>query len=235
MVAAGFPVVATTSGGVAASLGWPDGEAAPHEEMFAAAARIARSVDVPVSVDVEGGYGLDAPALVDAILDAGAVGCNLEDTNHRGDAALVDAASQAARIAAVKDAARSAGVDLVVNARIDVFLRQIGPPEERVDRTVERAQRYVAAEADCTYPIGATEAELVRLAERMSSPMNAMVRPPATTFTGLRALGVARISFASHLHRLAVADLASRLVTIAAGSDAWGSGWRAANPPGPAP
>lgn len=221
VVAAGFPVVATTSGGVAAALGWGDGEQAPAEEMFAAAARIARAVDVPVTIDVEGGYGLDPTELVGAILDAGAVGCNLEDTDHHGDGELRDPAAQASRIAAVKDAARSRGVDLVVNARIDVFLRQIGAPEDRVDLAIERAERYVASGADCAYPITATEADLAQVALRLSSPLNAMVRPPTATFSGLRALGVARISFASHLHRLAAADLSDRLVTIADGDDGW--------------
>ncbi|GAB2975965.1 hypothetical protein GCM10017788_40890 [Amycolatopsis acidiphila] len=115
---AGFPVVATSSVAVAAALGYADGEQAPAEEMFAAAARIARAVSVPVTVDAESGYGLPAAELAERLLGAGAVGCNLEDTDHaRGGIRAVG--EQADRLAAVREAA---GQDLVLNARIDLFL-----------------------------------------------------------------------------------------------------------------
>jgi 2-methylisocitrate lyase-like PEP mutase family enzyme len=124
VVAAGFPVVATTSGGVAASLGYEDQEGAPAGEMLAAAARIARSVEVPVTVDAEAGYGMQPAELVAALRNAGAAGCNLEDTDHAGQSAggLRDPGRQAEWLSAVRQAASADGYRLVINARVDVFL-----------------------------------------------------------------------------------------------------------------
>src|ERR1700730_12408318 len=102
VVEAGFPVVATTSSGVSASLGWADGERTPPDEMFAAVERIARAVDVSVTADIEGGYGLSPEDIVQRMLAVGAVGCNLEDTDHRTGTTLLDARTQADRLAAVK-------------------------------------------------------------------------------------------------------------------------------------
>src|SRR6266700_7249556 len=121
VVAAGFPVVATTSGGVAATLGYEDHEGAPADEMLAAAARIAKAVDVPLTVDAESGYGMAPGELVDALFSVGAAGCNLEDTDHT-TGLLVDAARHAERLAAVRDAAVARDYGLVINARIDVFI-----------------------------------------------------------------------------------------------------------------
>src|SRR6185437_12150367 len=121
VVAAGFPVVATTSGGVAGTLGYEDHHGAPADEMLAAAARIARSVDVPVTVDAEGGYGLEPAELVTALRAAGAAGCNLEDTDH-AVGMLRDVDRHAAWLAAVRQAASRQGYPLVINARVDVFL-----------------------------------------------------------------------------------------------------------------
>src|SRR5437762_2732032 len=120
---AGFPAVASTSSGVSASLGWADGQHTPADEMFGAVARMARVLDVPLTADLEAGYGLEPEVLVRRMLDAGAVGCNLEDTDHstRG---LRDPAAHAEWLSAVKRAARAQGVDIVLNARVDVFIRQ---------------------------------------------------------------------------------------------------------------
>jgi 2-methylisocitrate lyase-like PEP mutase family enzyme len=161
VVAAGFPAVATTSGGVAATLGYEDHEGAPGDEMLAVAARIARDVDVPVTVDAERGYGLAPAELVAALDDTGAAGCNLEDTDH-GNGRLVDAVEQAAWLREIRDAA-AAGYPLVLNARIDVFL---GAPRERpqldlVHAALERARAYVDAGADCVYPIALWQAEAI--------------------------------------------------------------------------
>src|SRR5262249_53420020 len=121
VVAAGFPVVATSSGAVAASLGHEDHQGAPAGEMLAVAARIARSVDVPVTVDAEAGYGMEPAGLVAALRNAGAAGCNLEDTDHAGGQ-LRDPDSHAAWLRAVRRAASEDGYPLVINARVDVFL-----------------------------------------------------------------------------------------------------------------
>src|SRR5438876_8972455 len=121
VVAAGFPVVATTSAGVAATLGYEDQEGAPADEMLAAAARIARGVEVPVTVDAEGGYGMEPAELVAALRTAGAAGCNLEDTDHAAGS-LRDPDRHAEWLAAVRQAASEDGYRLVINARVDVFL-----------------------------------------------------------------------------------------------------------------
>src|SRR5580704_10839966 len=118
---AGFPVIATASAAISAMLGYPDGEGAPWQEMFAAAARVARVVSVPVTVDAEAGYGMEPRELVDRLLEIGAVGCNLEDTDHRAGG-LADAGVHAGRLAAIRGAADDAGVPIVINARADTFL-----------------------------------------------------------------------------------------------------------------
>ncbi|MBW8701378.1 Carboxyvinyl-carboxyphosphonate phosphorylmutase [Streptomyces sp. MBT84] len=141
---AGFPALSTPSAGIAASLGYADGET-PAGEMFAAVARIVRAVDVPVSADLENGYGLAPRELVERLLETGAVGCNLEDSDA---GVLLDPHRHADRIAEVRAAA---GDRLFVNARVDSFAHGDGDPE----RAVERAALYVAAGADCVYPIGA--------------------------------------------------------------------------------
>src|SRR5581483_791606 len=136
VVEAGFPVVATTSAGVAASLGYDDHEGAPAGEMLAAAARIARAVDVPVTVDAEAGYGLTADELVDALIAAGAAGCNLEDSDHAtGRPRPVEAAAR--RVRALRDAADRRDYPLVVNARVDVFLA--AGPDAAQARLVDEA------------------------------------------------------------------------------------------------
>src|SRR2546421_4565531 len=127
VVAAGFPVVATTSGGVAATLGYEDHEGAPADEMLAAAARIARGVEVPVTVDAEAGYGMEPADLVAALRSMGAAGCNLEDTN-RATGELRDPAGHAQWLGRVREAAREGSYGLVVNARIDVF---VSAPKQR--------------------------------------------------------------------------------------------------------
>jgi 2-methylisocitrate lyase-like PEP mutase family enzyme len=136
VVAAGFPVVATTSAGVAETLGYDDHERAPADDMFAAAARIARAVDAPVTADSEAGYGLSPSALVEALMEAGVAGCNLEDTDHAASA-LVDPTRQATRLADVRAEAAARGYELVINARIDVFLADRDRPQ--VDLVEERS------------------------------------------------------------------------------------------------
>ncbi|MCH0563936.1 isocitrate lyase/phosphoenolpyruvate mutase family protein [Streptomyces sp. MUM 2J] len=164
-VAAGFPALATPSAGIAAALGYEDGRT-PADEMFAAVARIARAVDVPVSADVEGGYGFAPKELVERLLEAGAVGCNLEDSEG---GVLKDPRRHAEWLAEVRGAA---GDRLFVNARIDTFLHGAGDP----DRTIERAALYVAAGADCVYPILAPVGLLPLLRAGIEGPLNVFAR-----------------------------------------------------------
>ncbi|MET9745390.1 isocitrate lyase/PEP mutase family protein [Streptomyces ardesiacus] len=191
--AAGFPALATPSAGVAASLGYADG-ATPADEMFAAVARIARAVDVPVSADVEDGYGLAPEELVERLLDAGAVGCNLEDS---ADGVLKDPAEHAEWLAAVRAAA---GDRLFLNARIDTFLRGVDDP----GAAVGRAAAYVAAGADCVYPIAAPVAVLPLLRAGIQGPVNVLARPgEGPSPAELGGLGATRITFGPGLQRAA--------------------------------
>jgi 2-methylisocitrate lyase-like PEP mutase family enzyme len=151
--------VATTSWGVAEALGFQDDERAPAEEMLAAAGRIARGVEVPVTVDAEAGYGMDPGELVRALRNVGAAGCNLEDTDH-ADESLRNADRHAEWLRAVRQSASADGYPLVINARVDVFLGPYiagggaaGVQETLVDEALARANRYLEAGADCVYPI----------------------------------------------------------------------------------
>lgn len=205
---AGHPVIATSSAAVAASLGTGDHEQMTADEAFGAVGRIAHAVDLPVTADLEAGYGLAASELVDRLLDAGAVGCNLEDTDHRGQGPLLDLEGRAAYISAVCEAARATGVDLVVNARVDVYIRNAVPKDQQLEETLRRGHRYLDAGATCIYPIGLTdEGQIVRLVEQMGGPLNVWLRPESPPLDRLRSIGVARVSLASGLHRQAMASV----------------------------
>jgi 2-methylisocitrate lyase-like PEP mutase family enzyme len=218
---AGFPVVATTSSGVSASLGWQDGEHTPPDEMFAAIARIARAVDVPVTADIEGGYGLSPEEIVQRMLDAGAVGCNLEDTDHRTGMTLVDARTQADRLAAVRRAARAAGINIVVNARADVFLRQAPADQTAIEEAIQRGRLYLEAGADCVFPIGAPdEGAIAALVDGIPGPINVIAGfRGAPGQARLRELGVRRISYAGRLHRAVLIEHTRCVAAIRAGGD----------------
>jgi 2-methylisocitrate lyase-like PEP mutase family enzyme len=209
--------VATSSAAVADSLGHQDGEKAPWREMFAATARIAAAVPVPVTMDAEAGYGLDADEFVARLLDAGAVGCNLEDVDHRAGG-LVVAEEQADRIAAVRAAADAAGVPVVVNARTDVFLPVGGIPEQdRLAEAVRRGRLYRAAGADCVYPVGAsTRDNLATLVAEVPGPVNGNTND-AIDLAALAALGVARVSFGPRFYRGGFAAMRGALEQLRAG------------------
>ena len=160
--AAGFPVVATSSYAVADSLGLADDDSMPPSMAFGAVGRVATAVSVPVTADIEAGYQLSPVELVAALLGAGAVGCNLEDGDHHGSGVLVPMERQVERLRAVRQASESAGVSIVINARTDVFIREAGEPESRLEEGIRRGKAYLAAGADCIYPIGLTDADAIR-------------------------------------------------------------------------
>jgi 2-methylisocitrate lyase-like PEP mutase family enzyme len=202
VAAAGYPAVATSSGAVAETLGFEDHEGAPADEMFAAAARIVAAVAVPVTVDAEAGYGMTAGELVQQLIAIGAAGANLEDTDHStGGQRPLDV--HAAWLAEVRAAADAAGVPVVVNARIDNFLSdRSGDQRRHVDDAVARATAYLAAGADCVYPIllgepGARDAFIAAV----DGPVNLLTWPGGATVAELAAAGAARVSFGGTLHR----------------------------------
>jgi 2-methylisocitrate lyase-like PEP mutase family enzyme len=215
VVKAGFPAVATSSGAVAATLGYEDNDSMPVDEAFGVIARIARSVPVPVTADVEAGYGLSPEDLVERLLDAGAVGCNLEDTDHHGGAGLVDAGEHADRLRAVRQAATDAGVEIVLNARIDVLGRD-GDRRELFEEAVRRARLYLQAGADCVFPIRLADDALIgEFVRRAEGPVN-VVRAGAPQLVRLAQLGVARVSFAGFLMNQLYGAHEAKLSAIAA-------------------
>jgi 2-methylisocitrate lyase-like PEP mutase family enzyme len=205
--AEGFAAVATTSGGVSWAVGYADGEAAPWGEVVGQTARIARAVKVPVTADIEAGFGATPEALARSITDiigAGAVGVNLEDgTPSPTPIRPIDEA--AARIRAAREAATAAGVPIVINARTDLYLKQIGDEAGRFDEAVGRGRAYLAAGADCFYPIGLRDpATMGRLVQALKAPININVRAGWPSVAELEALGVARVTTATQLTLVAL-------------------------------
>ncbi|HEY2551557.1 MAG TPA: isocitrate lyase/phosphoenolpyruvate mutase family protein [Streptosporangiaceae bacterium] len=219
LVAERFPAVATTSGGVARSLGFEDHQAAPSAAMLGAAARVAAAVDVPVTVDAEAGYGLAPGELTGQLLAAGVAGCNLEDTDYsRGG--LTDVRAQCDFLAAVVEAAAQAGIPLVVNARVDVFLQAGGRDESPavVDEAIARGRRYLAAGADCVYPILASGDEVIgQLAAALDGRVNVLLRAGVPSLARLAQLGVARVSLGAGLHTAMCSWLGDTLDELSAG------------------
>jgi 2-methylisocitrate lyase-like PEP mutase family enzyme len=220
VVAAGFPVVATTSAGVAQSLGFDDHEGAPADAMLAAAARIARGVEVPVTVDFEAGYGMEPADLAAALRDAGVAGCNLEETDHT-TGQVRDPDERAAWLAEVRAAATAADYPLIINARIDLFLggfiagadpgTQIG----LVPEAVERANAYLAAGADCVYPIALWEPRaLAAFMADVTGPVNVTRVPQMSSLAEVAASGVARVSWALFLFRQTMGYFEEQLTTL---------------------
>ena len=225
--AAGF-FVATSSNAIAAVIGERDDDSSQPDVIFGWLGRIARGVSVPLTADVQAGYGLPAAELVDRLLDAGAVGCNLEDTDHHGGPGpLLDADHQAAYLREVRAAADARGVHVVINARVDSFVRKVGDDSAQLAEALRRGRLYFDAGADCVYPIMAADpAAIRRLADEMPGPINVNARRGGLTVEQLTDLGVRRISFASGLHQLAMAHLEADLGRLAGGSslaDLWPS------------
>jgi len=201
----GFAAVATSSAAVAAVHSAEDSDSMAPDVVFAALGRIAKAVHVPVTADLEAGYQLAPQDLVRRLLDAGAVGCNPEDTDHHGGQILVDADVQAERLAAVKAAGRSAGVDIVMNARIDVYLHPRGTLEEQQGEALRRGRLYTEAGADCVYPIGLADEGVIRtLVHALGAPVNILLGRGARAVHTLRTLGVARVSLGAGLYRRAM-------------------------------
>jgi 2-methylisocitrate lyase-like PEP mutase family enzyme len=202
---AGFPAVGTTSGGVAALYGYPDGERIPVADMLHMVERIAASVPIPVSADLEAGYGPTPErvgATIRAAIAAGAVGVNLEDGRHGSDRRLADSGEQVEVIAEARRIAALEGVPIVVNARTDVYLRAAGDERERFDEAVRRANAYRGAGADCLFLMGVRNADTIgRLVRAIDGPVNVVGGPGTPTIPELERLGVARVSVASGVMR----------------------------------
>jgi 2-methylisocitrate lyase-like PEP mutase family enzyme len=200
---AGVAAIATTSAGVAFTLGYSDGQKISREEMLGVVARIAAKVKIPVSADIEAGYGSrpeDAALTARAVIEAGAVGLNLED--RTGDRQLVDLSLQLEKIAAVRESSRKMGVPLVLNARTDVYLLEVGQPEARFDEAVKRLTAFRDAGADCLFAPGIRDLEVIsRLVRELEFPVNILAGPGSPSIPELEKIGVARVSLGSSTMR----------------------------------
>jgi 2-methylisocitrate lyase-like PEP mutase family enzyme len=201
----GYPAIATTSAGVAFSLGFPDGQRVSREQMLEAVARIARAVRVPVTADMEAGYGTtvkDMRETAKALIAAGAIGMNLEDVTGEDESSHVEISLQVEKIRALRETALSAGVPLVLNARTDIYLMPVGPVETRLDRTVERLRAYAQAGADCLFAPGVQDRETIaKLVRALRAPLNILLSPGCPPLRELEGLGVARASTGSSAMR----------------------------------
>jgi 2-methylisocitrate lyase-like PEP mutase family enzyme len=198
---AGFPAIATTSAGVANSLGYPDGQHIRPDEMLEVVRRIAEAVSVPVTADMEAGYGQtpeEVAATARGVLEAGAVGMNLEDTIEERPDSLADLNLQKERIRAILEVARSAGIPLVLNARSDVILAGVGEPATRAQRTIERLEAYREAGAQSLFAPGVKDKETIaRLARGVHGPLNILATAGTPPIAELEKIGVARVSLGS--------------------------------------
>jgi 2-methylisocitrate lyase-like PEP mutase family enzyme len=207
---AGAPAIATTSAGVSWSCGVSDGQKLRREQMIQAIRYIVQTVAVPVTADIEGGYGdgsvRDVAETVKAVIAIGVVGINLEDSPGQSGQPLLTPDAHADRIRAAREAALTAGGDLVINARTDIYLFQVGPAESRFDAAVQRANLYRQAGADCLFVPGVTDTETIAsLVRAIDGPLNIMAMPGAPNTSQLGQLGVARVSVGPAIAQAALA------------------------------
>ncbi len=198
---AGFSAIATTSAGIAFSLGYPDGQRIPREEMLARIGRIARAVHVPLTADIEAGYGSSAEAAAATTLEliqAGAVGMNLEDASGNPDEPLIDLQLAVEKIKAARAAAAQQHVEIVVNARTDVYLLPGGDSDADYSEVLRRLVAYREAGADCVFAPGLKDADTIgRLVKAVNCPLNILAGPGTPSIPELEKLGVARMSLGS--------------------------------------
>lgn len=198
---AGFPAIATSSAGIAFALGHPDGQKISRGEMLAAVALIAQSVAVPVSADAEAGYGDrpdDAAQTAKEVIEAGAIGMNFEDATGQASKPLADLPLQVERIQAIRETGEKYGVPLVINARTDVYLLQVGDPAGRYDEALRRMSAYRDAGAGCVFVPGLQDvATITRFVKDLQCPVNILAGAGSPTVSELAAAGVKRISLGS--------------------------------------
>ena len=212
----GYPAIATSSAAVAFALGYPDGQRISRDEMLGAVARIARAVRIPVTADMEAGYGTtvdDMAETAKALVAAGAVGLNVEDVTGDTEDSLVDMALQVKKIRAIKETSAKSGVSLVINARTDVYLMPIGAEATRLERTVERLRAYRDAGADCVFAPGVCDRGVIeKLVKALQAPLNILATAGCPSIKELEKIGVARVSVGSGMMR-ATLGLVRRVAT----------------------
>jgi 2-methylisocitrate lyase-like PEP mutase family enzyme len=204
----GYPAIATSSAAMAFSHGYPDGQRISRDEMLSAVARITRAVRVPVTADLESGYGKTPEEIADftkAMVAAGAVGLNFEDITGDDESSHVELPLQVKKIRAIRETSASLGVPVVINARTDIYLMPIGPAETRFERTVERLRAYRDAGADCLFVPGLCDREVIeKLVKALGAPLNILASPGCPSLAELEKIGVARVSAGSSAMRAAM-------------------------------
>ena len=197
----GYPAIATTSAGIAFSLGYPDGQHVLRDQMLEVVARIAHAVRIPVTADMESGYGTtvkDMTETAKALIAAGAIGLNLEDVTGDNESSHVEVKLQVEKIGAIREISASLGVPVVLNARTDIYLMPIGPAETRFDRTVERLRAYRQAGAHCLFAPGVQDRDTIaKLVRALEAPLNILLTPGCPPLRELEQMGVARASAGS--------------------------------------
>jgi len=203
----GVRALATPSAGIAASLGYEDHEATPASEMLTAVGRIAAAVELPVTADLEAGYG-DPGATTERAITAGVVGCNIEDVSYVGGTpSLLEVDTAVDAVAEVRAAGEEAGVPFVINARTDIYIFGVGEPSERVALAAERGNAYLAAGADCIFVPFAPDDDLAALVQAIDGPVSVLARHDGPTLAQFAELGIARISCGPLAQRAAMAAL----------------------------
>ena len=204
----GHPAIATSSAAVAFSLGYPDGQHISRDEMLEVAGRIARAVEIPVTADLEAGYGTTVKDMVETVkaaIAAGVIGMNLEDITGDDESSFVDLPLQVEKIRAICETAKSLGVSFVLNARTDIYLMPIGPESTRFERTVERLRAYRDAGATCLFAPGLYDRETIaKLVKAVEAPINILANPACPPIAELENIGVARVSAGSGIMRAAL-------------------------------
>jgi len=204
----GHPAIATSSAAVAFSLGYPDGQHISRDEMLEVAGRIARAVEIPVTADLEAGYGTTVKDMVETVkaaIAAGVIGMNLEDITGDDESSFVDLPLQVEKIRAICETAKSLGVSFVLNARTDIYLMPIGPESTRFERTVERLRAYRDAGATCLFAPGLYDRETIaKLVKAVEAPINILANPACPSIAELEKIGVARVSAGSGIMRAAL-------------------------------
>ena len=204
----GYPAIATSSAAVAFSLGYPDGQRISRREMLEVVTRIAHAVKIPVTADMESGYGKTPEEIAETtkqLVASGAVGLNFEDITGDDESSHVELSLQVKKIRAIRDTSAALGVPLVINARTDVYLMPIGPAATRFERTVERLRAYREAGADCLFAPGVCDREIIaKLVTALGTPLNVLVSQGCPSLDDLEKMGVARASAGSSAMRAAM-------------------------------
>ena len=204
----GHPAIATSSAAVAFAHGYPDGQRISRGEMLDAVARIAQAVRVPVTADLESGYGKTPEEMADftkAMVVAGVAGLNFEDVTGDDESSHVELGLQVRNICAIRETSAALGVPVVINARTDVYLMPIGPEATRFERTVERLRAYREAGADCLFVPGVCDREIiVKLVKALDAPLNILASQGCPSLDELEKMGVARVSAGSSAMRAAM-------------------------------